>query len=171
VDEDNIFSLLNRWVVQPTFAEAPALVARDLAILRGTPRCRRLVATNGIPLGRRGWRTTIDTRPVDPGRSGNLTSAELYFLDEQGAEALGFAFAAGPLVLQRRGRTGWRAGSILSGHRDTRAGRSSVSRGRCARQGCLHAWFRPGRHRRHLENLQISSPAIPPFPSRTASTR
>lgn len=95
VDEDNVFSLLNRWVVQPTVAEAAALVARDVAILRATPGVQAAVATNGIPLGQRGWGTMIDTKPIDPTRGGSLTRAQLYYLDEQGADALGLRMQKG----------------------------------------------------------------------------
>lgn len=95
VDEANVFSLLNRWVVQPTFEESPARVARDLAVLRATPGVVAAVATNGIPLGQRGWGTTIDTKPVDPARVGSLTRAQLYFLDEHGAQALGLRVQQG----------------------------------------------------------------------------
>lgn len=89
VDEEHVFSLLNFWVTQPTFAEASAMVARDVAILRATPGVQAAAVTNGIPLGQRGWGTTIDSRPIDPQRSGSVTRAQLYILDEQGADSLG----------------------------------------------------------------------------------
>jgi putative ABC transport system permease protein len=95
VDEANVFTLLNRWVVQRTYAEAPALVARDLAVLRATPGVQAAVATNGIPLSQRGWGSTIDTKPVDPTRIGGLTRVQLYYFDEQGAQALGLRMKQG----------------------------------------------------------------------------
>jgi putative ABC transport system permease protein len=95
VDEDNVFSLLNFWVTQPNFAEASALVARDVALLRAAPGVQAAVVTNGIPLGQRGWGTTIDTRPVDPRNTGSVTRAQLYLLDEHGADALGLHLQRG----------------------------------------------------------------------------
>jgi putative ABC transport system permease protein len=95
LDESAVFTFLNRWVVQPSVEEASTLVARDLAVLRATPGVQAAVATNGIPLGQRGWGTMIDTRPVDPSRVGNLTRAQLYYFDEQGAQALGLRLQRG----------------------------------------------------------------------------
>src|SRR5689334_735263 len=89
VDEDNVFSLLNFWVTQPNFAEASALVARDVALLRAAPGVQAAVVTNGIPPGQRGWGTTIDTRTVDPRNTGSVTRAQLYLLDDHAAAALG----------------------------------------------------------------------------------
>jgi len=95
LDERGVFTFLNRWVVQPKVEEAEALVARDLAVVRATPGVQAAVATNGIPLSQRGWGTMIDTRPVDPARVGGLTRAQLYYFDEQGAQALGLRLERG----------------------------------------------------------------------------
>jgi putative ABC transport system permease protein len=95
VDEDNVFSLLNLWVTQPNFAEASAMVARDVALLRATPGVQAALATNGIPLGQRGWGTTIATQPIDPQRSGGAVRAQLYLFDEQGADTLGLRLQSG----------------------------------------------------------------------------
>jgi len=94
LDEANVFSLANLWIGQPS--AAPALVARDLAVLRATPGVVAAVSTNGVPLsGRGGWGTPIDTKPVDLSRQGILTEVELYYLDEQGADALGLRIVQG----------------------------------------------------------------------------
>lgn len=93
VDEPNVFSLVNRWVGQPP--DFAARVARDLALLRAMPGVQAAVSTNGVPLSNRGWGVNIDTKPVDPQRQGTLTRTQIYFLDEQGAEALGLRMLAG----------------------------------------------------------------------------
>jgi putative ABC transport system permease protein len=93
VDESNVFTLINRWVGQPE--NARDLVARDLAAIRGTPGVIAAVSTNGVPLSQRGWGSTIDTKPVDTSRSGSLTRTQLYYLDEQGADALGLRLLQG----------------------------------------------------------------------------
>lgn len=93
VDEGNVFSLVNRWAGQaPDFAPR---VARDLEVLRGTPGVVAAVSSNGVPLSQRGWGVNVDTKPVDPLRQGALTRAQVYFLDEQGADAMGLRLVAG----------------------------------------------------------------------------
>lgn len=95
VDETNVFTLVSRWATQSTFAEAPALVARDLEALRSIPGVQAAVATNGVPLSQRGWGSMIDTKPVDSSRIGSLTRVQLYYFDEQGADALGLRLHSG----------------------------------------------------------------------------
>jgi putative ABC transport system permease protein len=93
VDEANVFSLTNRWIGQPT--DSPARVARDLAVLRATPGVTDAVSTNGVPLSDRGWGTKVDTKPIDRAKSINLYGAQLYYLDDHGANALGIRLTSG----------------------------------------------------------------------------
>jgi putative ABC transport system permease protein len=164
VDEANVFTLLNRWVVQPTFAEAPAVVARDLAVLRATPGVQAAVATNGIPLGQRGWGTMIDTKPVDPARAGNLTRAQLYYFDEQGADALGLRLQQGRWFtgdeLATAGQPG--AGSLVV---LTRALADHLfPEGDALGKVVYMSGTRPDTVVGIIEHLQISSPGNPSVP-------
>ena len=164
VDEDHVFSLLNMWVTQPGFAEASAMVARDVAIIRATPGVQAAVATNGIPLGQRGWGTTIDTRPIDPQRSGSVTRAQLYLFDEQGADALG-------LHLQR-GRW-FTSGETVASTQQNSAGLVIVTRALAEHlfpegEALGNTVYMQGTRANTIigivENLQTSSPGNPALP-------
>jgi putative ABC transport system permease protein len=93
LDEANVFSLVNRPVGQSN--DTRGGVDQDLAVIRGTPGVVAAVSSNGVPLSGRGWDTQIDTRPIDPARSGSLTRGQLYYFDEQGADALGLTLQQG----------------------------------------------------------------------------
>jgi putative ABC transport system permease protein len=90
LDEANVFIVTNQWVGNP-----PDLKARmdaDLAALRSLPGVVAATATNSYPMSGGGSSEGVK---LDPDQKDPTASAALYFIDEQGLQAMGVKLTAG----------------------------------------------------------------------------
>jgi putative ABC transport system permease protein len=90
IDEANLFTLTNSWLVTPQDLEAR--IREDLAALRALPGVVDAVATNSFPLS---WSDTATSLSRGPGPREPSATAHLYFVDEHGLAAYGLNLVAG----------------------------------------------------------------------------
>ena len=90
IDEANLFTLSNSWLVTPLDLEAR--IREDLAALRALPGVVDAVATNSFPLS---WSDTAMSLSRGPGPREPSATAHLYFVDEHGLAAYGLNLVAG----------------------------------------------------------------------------
>jgi putative ABC transport system permease protein len=90
IDEPNLFTLTNSWLVTPDDLEAR--IKADLAALRALPGVVDAVATNSFPLA--GSDTSMSLSR-GPGPREPSATAHLYFVDEHGLAAYGLKLVAG----------------------------------------------------------------------------
>jgi putative ABC transport system permease protein len=90
LDEQNVFVLTNQWVGTP-----PDLRARmdtDLAALRSLPGVVAVTVTNSYPMSGGGSSEGVK---LNPDQQESTASTALYFVDEQGLQAMGTKLIAG----------------------------------------------------------------------------
>jgi putative ABC transport system permease protein len=115
VDEANIFHL-NSSGFAADF-DAKLTVEEDLRQIRGMPGVRAAVQINSIPLGGSGWGMGLKTVP---GPEIENVPTTVYFVDEQGVEALGVElvtgedFAASDISWRMPATSEWSDKTILS---------------------------------------------------------
>ena len=90
VDEDNIF-YLSSVIFRPE-ADEPAMIERDLALLRSLPGVVDAVCTNSVPLRGGGWSMGLQT---EPGTEIDASGVAIYFTDEHGVATFGVELVAG----------------------------------------------------------------------------
>lgn len=161
VDEPNVFSFTNRWI--GSVSDAPARVDRDLAVMRAVPGVVAAVSTNGVPLGNRGWGVRISSQPVDPQRQGDLTRSQLYYLDQQGLDALGLRMVEGRW---------FSAEDVTSAGQQNSSGVAVLTRALAdhlfpdgkALGKAVYTAYNPNTVIGIVESLQISDPGTPSIP-------
>lgn len=90
LDEANIFTLTNVWLVKPELLEPR--IKGDLAALRAMPGVVDAVATESYPLA--GWEVGTSIAPA-PGPRQPHALVHLYLVDEHGLAAYGLKLVAG----------------------------------------------------------------------------
>jgi putative ABC transport system permease protein len=90
IDEANVFTLTNAWLVTPDGLEAR--IKGDLAAVRAMPGVVDAIATNSYPLA--GYGASISISPA-PGPRQPHAGVHLYFVDEHGLAAYGMNLVAG----------------------------------------------------------------------------
>lgn len=90
IDEANIFTLSNTWVVDPDDLEAR--IKADLAAIRSLPGVVDAMATNSYPLRGGGWSWGLSRKPDQKHPTAGTTE---YFVDDHGLAAYGIQLAAG----------------------------------------------------------------------------
>jgi len=92
VDEPNLFAISNEWVGNPP--DGAALLATDLAMLRGLPGVVDAYATNSYPLTNSGWGDGASLTPTDDHMK-STTHMARYFGDQHALATLGVKLIAG----------------------------------------------------------------------------
>ncbi|HEY1900686.1 MAG TPA: FtsX-like permease family protein [Steroidobacteraceae bacterium] len=90
IDEANIFTLSNTWVVDPDDLEAR--IKADLGALRALPGVVDAVATNSYPLRGGGWGWGLSLKPDQKHPTASTTE---YFVDDHALAAYGIQLVAG----------------------------------------------------------------------------
>jgi putative ABC transport system permease protein len=90
MNESDVFIVINNWPGQPD--DLKPRIAADLTALRSLPGVMDAEATNGYPLGGRGWATGISLKPGQKQPSASTTE---YFVDEKGLAVFGVKLSAG----------------------------------------------------------------------------
>ena len=90
IDEDNVFTLGNQWVGQPT--DIPQKVTQDLAALRSMPDVVDASSMDSYPLRGGGWSQGIEHQHHQKTMSAQTS---IYFSDEHTPAALGIRLVAG----------------------------------------------------------------------------
>ncbi len=90
LDEDNIFTMTNRWVGHP--ADVAARTQADLAALRALPGVVDAQAMNSYPLRGYGMNWNV---MLKPGQQPSASRVAVYIVDAHGLRALGVKLIAG----------------------------------------------------------------------------
>jgi putative ABC transport system permease protein len=84
LDESNTFALVSASFAEYDREGLKSLIDEDLALIRGLPGVKNVVATNSYPLRQGGWSMGLQLEPGS--QSADSVGAAIYFVDEHGVD-------------------------------------------------------------------------------------